>query len=242
MWATCTERPICSVDQLSQSEAHYRALLKVSKAALSHSSIEQVFEGLCRSLKKLLRFDCAALSVYDPDHDCLRIERLCGRYQKSAFHVGDLLSRKSSRSGKTFEHRSSFIRRDLARELRFVSEKQLLDEGYRSLCSVPLILRRNGIGVLMLVGRDRNQFSARDVRLIRELSIPVALAVAIRLPTCPIHANTRLVCPRCIGSKGGRTTVSKHHQELSTWGKKGGRGRRKELLRIIDSRGRQVQP
>ena len=40
---------------------------------------------------------------------------------------------------------------------------------------------------------------------------------------CPIHPLTRMICPRCIGKKGGKTTIRKYKKKLSQWGKKGRR-------------------
>lgn len=41
---------------------------------------------------------------------------------------------------------------------------------------------------------------------------------------CPVHACA-LVCPRCIGAKGGKTTVRRHRANLPKWGRKGGRAK-----------------
>jgi len=40
---------------------------------------------------------------------------------------------------------------------------------------------------------------------------------------CPRHPLTRMVCPRCIGEKGGKATTRKYMKKLSQWGRKGGR-------------------
>lgn len=44
---------------------------------------------------------------------------------------------------------------------------------------------------------------------------------------CKKHPEQELICPRCVGSKGGKTTGRTHsHRKLSTWGKMGGRPRK----------------
>ena len=40
---------------------------------------------------------------------------------------------------------------------------------------------------------------------------------------CAVHPLTRMICPRCIASKGGRKTTTAYANSLSTWGKQGGR-------------------
>jgi len=220
------------MNRLARIPDRYKAILKINEIALSKSATEAVFHGLCDVLKKLLPHDRAALTLYDPDHDSLRIQALHGHWEKSVFRVGLLLPRKSSQSGWTFEHRKPTIRRDLTREFQFLSEKQTLDEGYRSLCSVPLVVRDVCIGVVTIVGARRNQFSATDARLVQELSNQIVMAIVSTTLNCSFHPNTKLVCPRCMGAAGGKTTVSKHRKDLSDWGKKGGRGRKKENFRV----------
>ena len=204
----------------------YRALLQVNELALTKSTTEEVFGGMCTALRRLLPYDRAGLSLYDPDRDSLKIVALYGPHENSVFRLGHLLDRKTSQTGWVFEHQTYIIRRDLAKEVRFPSDKLTIDEGYRSLCSVPLIVRGNSIGVVTVVSARKSEFSIGDAGILQEVLNQIALAVNSIIPRCPNHMNTKLVCPRCIGAAGGKTTVLKHRQDLSNWGKRGGRGRR----------------
>lgn len=215
---------------LASIPKRYKAVLKVNEIAAGKLTVEEVFPGMCDVLKTLISFDRAALALYDPDHNSLRIQALYGPYEGSVFRVGLLLPRRSSQSGWRFEHRRPTIRRDLAREFRFLSEKQTLDEGYRSLCSVPLMVRDICIGIVTVVGAGRNQFSATDGRLVQELSNQIAMAIISKTLNCSVHPTTKLLCPRCMGAAGGKTTGLKHRKDLSGWGKKGGRGRKKQVF------------
>jgi hypothetical protein len=40
-------------------------------------------------------------------------------------------------------------------------------------------------------------------------------------PTCPIHTDTELQCPRCIAARGGRRTAELHRHKLRVWGRRG---------------------
>lgn len=204
----------------------YRALLHVNEVALSKSTTEELFGGMCAALKRLLPYDRAGLSLYDPERDSLKIVALYGPHENSVFRLGHLLDRKTSQTGWVFENQTHIIRRDLSKEVRFAADKLTIDEGYRSLCSVPLIARGNTIGVVTILSEGKNEFSTGDAQLLQEVSNHIALAVNSISPRCPSHSNTKLVCPRCIGAVGGKTTVSKHREDLSNWGRKGGRGRK----------------
>lgn len=215
------------MNRLARIADRYKALLRVNEIALSKPTIEEVFQGMCAALRNLLAYNRAGLSLYDPDHDSLKIEALYGPHENSIFSIGHLLDRKSSQTGWVFEHQTYVIRRDLAKEVLFPADKLTIDEGYCSLCSVPLIVRGNSIGVVTVVGKRKNQFSVRQAQLVQEMSNQTAMAIDSIVARCPAHPSTKLVCPRCIGAAGGKTTVSKHRKDLSNWGKKGGRGRKK---------------
>ena len=214
------------MNQRTDIADRYRALLQANKTALTKSTAEELFAGMCAALEKLLPYDRAGLSVYDPDHDSLKMVALYGPHENSIFRLGHLLDRKTTQSGWVFQHQTHIIRRDLAKEIRFSADKFTLDEGNRSVCSVPLIVLGNSIGVVTITSARKNEFSIRHARLLQEISNQIALAVNSITPKCPHHPNTKLICPRCIGAVGGKTTVSKHREDLSTWGKKGGRGRK----------------
>jgi len=204
----------------------YKALLQVNEVAITKSTAEELFGGMCTALKKVLPYDRAGLSVYDPDRDSLQIVALCGPHENSLFRLGHLLDRKTSQTGWVFDHQTCIIRRDLAKEVRFPTDNLTIKEGYRSVCSVPLIVRGNSIAVVSVLSAKRNDYSIGDARILQEVSNQIALAVNAIIPRCHNHMNTKLVCPRCIGAAGGKSTVSKHRQNLSDWGKRGGRGRR----------------
>jgi formate hydrogenlyase transcriptional activator len=204
----------------------YRSLLKVNEMALNTSSAEGAFRGLCGALKKVVPYDRAGLSLYDAERDCLRIIGLDGPHENSVFHVGQVLSRQDTQSGWVFEHKARMFRRDLEKELRFPADQRILDEGYSCLCTVPLIAQGNSIGVVTVLSEQKNRLSDAHADVVQEMSNQIALAVNSVILKCPNHANTRLVCPRCIGAAGGRATVSKHREDLSKWGKQGGRGRK----------------
>ena len=204
----------------------YKALLQVNEVAITKCTAEELFGGMCTALGRVLTYDRASLSLYDPDRESLKIVALRGFHENSIFRLGHLFDRKTSQTGWVFEHQTHIIRRDLAKEVRFPADKLTINEGYRSVCSVPLIARGNSLGVVSVLSARKNEFSKGDARILQEVSNQIVLAINSIIPRCHNHVNTKLVCPRCIGAAGGKTTVSKHRENLSDWGKRGGRGRR----------------
>jgi hypothetical protein len=68
---------------------------------------------------------------------------------------------------------------------------------------------------------NEDAFHARQTRRSEILGL-----LATEAPYCPKH-SVRMICPKCIASSGGRRT--KYRDRLSSWGKMGGRGRKKRF-------------
>jgi formate hydrogenlyase transcriptional activator len=204
--------------------------VKVNQAALREDSIDAIFQSMCGILRNLLAYDLAMLALLDGDRAGLRIAALNGPGESIGFQVGNLFA-TASYLGSTFEQKTIRLVNNLTTDSRLVSEKRVLAEGYQSVCSVPLIVRDKSIGAVMLAGKRKRQFSSDNAQITQELSNQIALAVFSMIPSCPLHTNTRLFCPKCIGARGGKATVEKHREDLSSWGRQGGRGRTKQNFR-----------
>jgi len=205
----------------------YRSLLKLNDVVRNEDTLEGVFQGLCSVLRDAVPYDRASLSIYDPDHDGLKIIGLYGPHPKSIFCVGHVLRREETQAGWVFENKDTMFRRDVEKEPMFPGDEYILNEGYHSLCSIPLIAWESTVGVISVVASRASQMSRRHAEVVRDVSDQITLAVTSLMPRCRIHGGTKLMCPKCIGAAGGKKTVLKHREDLSSWGKTGGRGRKK---------------
>jgi formate hydrogenlyase transcriptional activator len=210
-----------------EAAQRYATLLEVKRAAITEPAVDEILRGTYTALQKVIPCDRMALSVYAHEHAALVLAAATGQGADSFYHVGLVLDCKESHHGWVFQHQKPIVRRDLQKELQFPIEQHNLEEEMRSYCAVPLILRGDSLGVMIVLGSEKNLYSDQHAEFLREVSNQLVLAVSSLAPTCPKHAGTKLNCPRCIASRGGQTTAGKHKMQLSEWGKKGGRGRKK---------------
>ena len=78
---------------------------------------------------------------------------------------------------------------------------------------------------------NEDAFDARQTRRSEILGL-----LATEAPYCPKH-SVRMICPKCIASSGGRRTTTKYRDRLSSWGKMGGRGRKKRFSSLWEDVG-----
>ena len=206
----------------------YATILEINRAAITQPGINEVFRGTCEAVKKVLTYDRMRLSLYVPEKRALKLVVAEGCGRESFFRVGLLLDCKETHHGWVFQNKKAIVRADLQKEMEFQVEQQNLIEGIRSYCAVPLVLRGDGLGVLIILSSQKNRYSQEHAEFLQEVSGQLALAVKSVMPSCSKHFGTNLICPRCIASGGGRATAARHKEQLSDWGKQGGRGRKKK--------------
>jgi len=205
----------------------YTAILEVNQAAITQPGINEVFRGTCQAVKRVLPYDRIGLSLYAHEKGALKLAAAEGCSPDSFYRVGLMLDCKETHHGWVFQNKKAMVRRDLQKEMEFQVEKHSVIEGIRSYCAVPLVLRGDSVGVMIILSSQKNRYSKKHAEFLQEVSDQLVLAVRCLLPSCPRHFSTSLICPRCIASGGGRATAAKHRAQLSDWGKQGGRGRKK---------------
>jgi len=208
-------------------QERYATLLEINRTAITEPGLSEIFHGMCTAVRKVMPFDRAGLSLYAPEMKALKLAAHDGCGPDTFYRIGVRLDCKESHHGWVFEHQKPMVRRDLERELEFQVERHTVTEGIRSYCAVPMTVRGESLGVIIILSAQKNQYSARHAQFLQEVSNQIVLAVRSGMPFCPNHLRTRLVCPRCIASGGGQATAARYKDLLSDWGKQGGRGRKK---------------
>lgn len=161
-----------------RAEDRERAILEVNNAIISNLTQEALLHSTSEALKKVLQFDRAALTLYDPEADVLRILALEGRIDSAHFKAGTAIGRKDSHVGWAFDNQRTHLRADLAKEREYPVENRLFQEGVRSLCTAPMVVAGESIGTLTIGSLAPNQYAEPDAVFLQEISNQIALAVS----------------------------------------------------------------
>src|SRR5579864_965690 len=155
----------------------YRTLLEINNAIITNLTQESLLNAICEALQRVLPVYRAALTLYNPEKDSLRILAVSTHWNTDHFQVGFETNRKESHSGWVLEQQRPLIRRDVEKEWQYPIERWLIDEGIQSFCAVPLILRGKSIGTLNIGSDAKGQYSDADAEFLLEVANQVALAV-----------------------------------------------------------------
>jgi formate hydrogenlyase transcriptional activator len=164
--------------QLRQSEERHRALLEINNAIIAHLDRESLFDAIAQTLCKVLPFDRASLTLYDPVKDVSKLHALTGTLpRREILPEGATLPQHGSRPGPGFDQKPSLRVQDLREEPDLGPVDHLVEEWIRSLIIVPLMSKRGAIGTLSVATQALDQYSDEDVKFVREVAEQVALAV-----------------------------------------------------------------
>jgi predicted ATPase/transcriptional regulator with GAF, ATPase, and Fis domain len=166
------------VSRRQRAEERHRTLLEINNAIITNLALGDLLRAVSDALGSVTQFDGVALTIHEPDEDVLRIHALERRFESDYFVVGLGLSLTDSHAGWVFQNRRPLLRRDLGKEKTFSTEERLFSEGFRSMCTVPLMVHRQSVGTLTLGSLTRNQYSDDDADFLQEVANQVALAVA----------------------------------------------------------------
>jgi formate hydrogenlyase transcriptional activator len=164
--------------QLRHSEEQQRVLLDINNAIVANLEREALFAALAEALHRVLAFDRASLTLYDPLRDVIRVFGLAeDPAPKGRIPVGTEFPRKGSHLQSVFDEGRPLVRPDSDKDLRNAPEDQLLLQGIRSYIAVPLMARGRVLGTLNVGSRASDRYSEEDAEFLVRVATQVALAI-----------------------------------------------------------------
>lgn len=174
-------------ERLRLERDRLRLLLEITSSITSKLDMRGLVETLSTDLLRVTRCDFCALFLPDADSTRLCVTILYDPERRGTIRDGAMVPLKGSTCGKAFlTAKSQHINR--LEDLRDDPEtfgssegqpffEQVIAEGLKSACEVPLIGRKGVVGVLGAFSRTENAFSAEEFAFLDQVSREVAIAV-----------------------------------------------------------------
>ncbi len=169
-------------DVLVRERDRLRLLLEVNNAVVSHLNLEELFPAVSACLRKVVQHDGSGLVLYDEQTGRFRVHVLLFAQNESFIQEGraesDSCATCPSGVAITTRRPALFNEADLKNLCaESPAARQLVAEGVKVFCSVPLLSHDRALGALN-VGRYRDDaFSVEDVDVLSEVAKQVAIAV-----------------------------------------------------------------
>jgi diguanylate cyclase (GGDEF)-like protein/putative nucleotidyltransferase with HDIG domain len=161
-------------EQLREQDKEITLINHLTTIMTSSVSIQEIFEGFAQELKKVVDVDWATISLIDGDE--LYFAALYSTIG-SPWHRGERIPLKGTATEWVCRERKSLCEADLARYRRFWTGEYHLKQGIRSIVYLPLSIKDQGIGSLILASRRPNAYSPKQIKLLEQLALQIATPI-----------------------------------------------------------------
>src|SRR5438105_1857851 len=166
--------------QLEHERDRQRLLLEINNAIVSHLGLDDLFTAVSTCLRKVIKHDSSSLVLLDPETRQYRVQVLDFTKNTSFIEKGQADPQCKGPSGVAIATKKPavFTAQDL-QNMALESKvcERLLDEGVKSLCSVPLLAHDRVRGALNVGRRDEDAFAQDDIDVLSQVAQQVAIAV-----------------------------------------------------------------
>ena len=166
--------------ELERERDRLRLLLDITNLLVANRNFRELFIAISRLLRKIIHHDYAALVLHSASRELLRVYALDFPGGKGLIQQGTTLSIADSPPGHSYSTRHPLLVDDLFSQLtRFPAPftRQMLQEGIRSGCWLPLVNRDRVLGVLSVASKRESAFSRQDLDLLTQVANQAAIAV-----------------------------------------------------------------
>ncbi len=161
-------------EQLSEREKELSVINRSSAIMSSSLDIQGIFDSFVEELRKAVDVSWAAITLIgDSDLYFLALSSEIG----SAWKVGERIPIKGTATEWVVTHRKAIVEPDISQESQFVTAESHLKQGVRSIAYLPLIVKDETIGSLIVASRQSNAYSQRHLNLLQHLASQVAMPI-----------------------------------------------------------------
>jgi len=174
-------------EALRRERDRLRLLLEITNGMASKLDLRRLLDVLSTNLLRVTRSDFCSLLLPDPGSEGLRLTILYNPDSRGSVRDGAIIPVYGSVCGKAFrtgrsQHFNTLeeVRDDPESFGNNVGQRfyeQILAEGLKSGCDLPLIGRSGVLGVLSALKRSERAFGDEDVEFLEQISRQVAIAV-----------------------------------------------------------------
>ena len=161
-------------ERLREREEELSVINRSSAIITSSLDIQEIYDSFIQELKKVVDVSWASIILVKGAN--LHILALFSEIG-SAWKVGERLPLRGTVTEWVTDKQEIIVEPDLAVESRFINGKVHLNQGIRSLVSLPLLAKGEAIGSLTVASCQPNAYSPRHITLLEQLTSQIAMPV-----------------------------------------------------------------
>lgn len=161
-------------EQLRKKEQELALITRLSNVITSSLHIKDVYGAFVAELKQVVDVSWATIALIEDDE--LRFEVLSTEIG-STWQAGEKIPLEGTGTEWIAAQKKALLEPDLSKNSRFYTGQEHLRWGVRSIVYLPLVVKNEAIGSLIIASREPNAYSPGQVRLLERLASQIAVSV-----------------------------------------------------------------
>ncbi len=161
-------------EQLDEQSKELALINRLSAIITSSMNIDEIFKSFARELKEVVDVDYGTIALIEGEQ--IHILALSSQV-RSVRRVGERIPLKGSATEWVAEHKKSLYQADLEQHSRFWTAERYIKEGIRAIVHLPLVVRDEVIGNLIVASSRPHAYSSKQIRTLEHLALQIAAPI-----------------------------------------------------------------
>jgi len=161
-------------EQVEEKSKELAIINRLSAIMTSSVNVTEIFENFARELREVVDVDYAAIALAEGEQ--LHVLALSSQ-ARSARQVGERLELKETTTEWVVEHKKSLYQADLERHSGFRTDKHYVKEGIRSIVHLPLVVRDEVMGTLIVASHRPDAYTPGQVLVLERLALQISMPI-----------------------------------------------------------------
>ena len=161
-------------EQVKEQGEELAIINRLVMLVTSNLNIQDIFEGFAQELKKVIDVDWATIALVEEDK--LRLLALSSSIG-SAWEQDERMPLKGTATEWVVREKRLVYEANMARHRRFWTGEHHLKQGVHSIVYLPLIVKDESIGSLIIASRSTDAYNPKQIRLLEHLALQIAVPI-----------------------------------------------------------------
>jgi diguanylate cyclase (GGDEF)-like protein len=161
-------------EQLRKREQELALINRLTTIITSSLNIREVYDAFITGLREVVDIGWATIALIDGDEFSFEV---LSTEVGSAWGAGEKLLLKGTGTGWVAQRKKALLEPDLKKKRRFWTGEEHLKRGIRSIVYLPLLVKNEAIGSLIIASSKPNAYTPGEFRLLERLASQIAVPV-----------------------------------------------------------------
>ena len=161
-------------EQLRKREEELSLINRLTAVMTSSLNVQEVYDAFVAGLRSVLDADFATIALIERNE--LYFEALYAE-TGSVWETGQRIPLKGTATEWVASRKRALVEPDLAKKRRFWTGEEYVKQGLRSIVYLPLLVKAEVIGSLVIASRRPDAYSPEQVHLLERLASQIAMPV-----------------------------------------------------------------